>query len=186
MCESHFPSPLFPSADAEWLGLVNAMSGLLCTHLSSIDPTSTYQPLYSFKPQGAIIGTQQGLTRLHRISPWKDREIILMSRNSHSYTYSAKFCAYRRCVLVTSFPGCFCCPQHGVELGGAWEQGQFLLSYKSFLSPRKPIFFLAPVCCSSSGDCLHRKLHSLDKAAPMWSQCTCSFPSVDLCLPSLS
>ena len=78
MCESHFPSPLFPSADAEWLGLVNAMSGLLCTHLSSIDPTSTYQPLHSFKPQGAIIGTQQGLTRLHGISPWKDRVIIFM------------------------------------------------------------------------------------------------------------
>ena len=78
MCESHFPSPLFPSADAEWLGLVNAMSGLLCTHLSSIDPTSTYQPLYSFKPQGAIIGTQQELTRLRGISPWKDRVIIFM------------------------------------------------------------------------------------------------------------
>ena len=70
--------------------------------------------------------------------------------------------------------------------GRSLTTGQSLWSYKSFLSPRKPIFFLAPVCCSSSGDCLHRKLHSLDKAAPMWSQCTCSFPSVDFCLPSLS
>ena len=54
------------SADTEWLGLVNAMSGLLCTHLNSIDRTSTYQPWHSFKPQGAIVGMWLAV---HIISP---------------------------------------------------------------------------------------------------------------------
>lgn len=44
------------SAEVEWPGLVNAMSGLVCAHLNDIGPPSTYQPHYSFQPQGAIIG----------------------------------------------------------------------------------------------------------------------------------
>ena len=40
----------------EWPGLVNAMSGLVCAHLNAIGPPSTYQPHYSFRPQGAVIG----------------------------------------------------------------------------------------------------------------------------------
>ena len=44
------------SADEEWPGLVNALSGLLCAHLNVIGPTSTYQPQYSFRPVGPVIG----------------------------------------------------------------------------------------------------------------------------------
>lgn len=44
------------SAEVEWPGLVNAMSGLVCAHLNDIGPPSTFQPLYSLQPQGAIIG----------------------------------------------------------------------------------------------------------------------------------
>ena len=44
------------SAGLEWSGLVNAMSGLLCAHLNAVGSKSTYQPLYSFKPQGAVLG----------------------------------------------------------------------------------------------------------------------------------
>ena len=46
----------FYSAEVEWPGLVNAMSGLVCAHLNDIGPPSTFQPHYSFQPQGAIIG----------------------------------------------------------------------------------------------------------------------------------
>ena len=46
----------FSSAELEWSGLVNAMSGLLCAHLNAIGAKSTYQPLYSFKPQGVVLG----------------------------------------------------------------------------------------------------------------------------------
>ena len=34
--------------------------------------------------------------------------------------------------LVTSLPGCFCCPQHGVELGGAWQQANLCEVTKAF------------------------------------------------------
>lgn len=44
------------SAEFEWGGLVSAMSGLLCAHLNAIGPKSTYNPLYSFKPQGVVLG----------------------------------------------------------------------------------------------------------------------------------
>ena len=44
------------SAESKWPGLVNAMSGLVCAHLNDIGPPSTYQPHYSFQPQGAVIG----------------------------------------------------------------------------------------------------------------------------------
>ena len=44
------------SADVEWPGLVNALSGLVCAHLNDIGPPSTYQPHFSFQPQGAVIG----------------------------------------------------------------------------------------------------------------------------------
>lgn len=47
---------LLASAESEWGGLVNAMSGLLCAHLNAIGPKSTFQPLHSFKPQGVVLG----------------------------------------------------------------------------------------------------------------------------------
>ena len=49
------------SAESEWSGLVNAMSGLLCTHLNAIGAKSTYKPLYSFKPQGVVLGKVGGI-----------------------------------------------------------------------------------------------------------------------------
>lgn len=54
------PPPLPPylplRTSTQWPGLVDAMSGLLGTHLNAIDPSSTYQPLFSFRPHGAVIG----------------------------------------------------------------------------------------------------------------------------------
>ena len=47
---------LYVSVDKQWKGLVNAISGLMCTSLSSINSASTYQPAMSFRPQGAILG----------------------------------------------------------------------------------------------------------------------------------
>ena len=50
---------LFFSAELEWSGLVNAMSGLLCTHLNAIEAKSTHRPLHSFKPQGVVLGKKK-------------------------------------------------------------------------------------------------------------------------------
>ena len=44
------------SVESSWPGVVNAMSGMLCAHLNAIGSSSTYNPLHSFKPQGAVIG----------------------------------------------------------------------------------------------------------------------------------
>ena len=44
------------SAELEWGGVVNAMSGLICAHLNAIGLKSTYNPQYSFKPQGVVVG----------------------------------------------------------------------------------------------------------------------------------
>jgi phosphatidylinositol glycan class T len=46
-----------PEADSEkeWPGLVDAMSGLLGAHLNAIDSASSFQPLVSFRPNGAIL-----------------------------------------------------------------------------------------------------------------------------------
>ena len=43
------------SSDAEWPGLVDAMSGLLGAHLNAIDSASSFRPLLSFRPSGAVL-----------------------------------------------------------------------------------------------------------------------------------
>lgn len=42
--------------DYQWKGVVNGVSGLMCASLNSIDSSSTYQPLLSFRPEGALLG----------------------------------------------------------------------------------------------------------------------------------
>ena len=44
------------SVDVRWKGLANAMSGLTCASLNFINPSTTFKPLSSFRPRGAVIG----------------------------------------------------------------------------------------------------------------------------------
>ena len=44
------------STNTDWKGLVNSLSGLLCTSLSSVDVSSTYRPSHSFMSSSALIG----------------------------------------------------------------------------------------------------------------------------------
>lgn len=47
------PSPLTPHrADARWLTLTNALSGLFCASLNFIDATKTIRPVMAFGPEG--------------------------------------------------------------------------------------------------------------------------------------
>ena len=53
---TNFVISLSLSVPAQWKGLVNGVSGLICASLSSIDSSLTYQPPSSFRPEGALLG----------------------------------------------------------------------------------------------------------------------------------
>ena len=55
MCPFCYPC----SVDSQWKGLSNGVSGLMCTSLSSIAPSSTYTPPLSFRPHGAVLGESE-------------------------------------------------------------------------------------------------------------------------------
>ncbi|XP_065892482.1 GPI transamidase component PIG-T-like isoform X2 [Dysidea avara] len=54
-----------------WKGLVNSLSGLLCTSLSSIDVSSTYRPSHSFMSSTALIGNISSLQLYYAAMPWE-------------------------------------------------------------------------------------------------------------------
>ncbi|KAM4063545.1 gpi16 subunit, GPI transamidase component domain-containing protein [Hirsutella rhossiliensis] len=57
-------------ADANWLTLTNALSGLFCASLNFIDETRTIRPVMSFKPEGHHSDAALSTTRLlHGVLP---------------------------------------------------------------------------------------------------------------------
>ena len=94
----------YPSAEVEWPGLVNALSGLVCAHLNDIGPHSTYQPNYSFQPQGAIIGNVCVSLLCHLLSITLHNQEMHLLLDCDMLPYLG-----RPFVLKTSLLGLSCC-----------------------------------------------------------------------------
>jgi GPI-anchor transamidase subunit T len=61
-------------ADAKWLTLTNALSGLFCASLNFVDGTRTIRPVMTFKPEGDHPnGTIANMRLLHGVLP---REVV--------------------------------------------------------------------------------------------------------------
>lgn len=61
-----------PSAEARWLTLTNALSGLFCASLNFIDSTKTIRPLSTFEPEG----TRNSSQKLHLLHGALPHEVV--------------------------------------------------------------------------------------------------------------